>query len=334
MALRTATSLKRGMTISVEPAHGSLRAPRRSRRVADDGEIRGFALHCRELRACVMQPVPEHRRAGDGSFAPDHDVGEVSDALQGQQRSGLVRRGERHTGTGVGHRVAHLVRREHAVEGIHDCAGLGDAVVGDEPLPAVGAEQAHTVTGLDAGGHQAVCDSVGQRIELAEREPAILDDQGCPLRVSVGGAGKDLSERCDHGAFFPVDERLRRRWEGGRRCRPPSRSRPGLMGGTQGFASCGFRPAAPSSFFHHSTAVRQEYHRRPGTTRRDIADITVRTSQPFNRLGAQYSLRAGRGYLPRAQGARTVASPLVRRTRRMPIYEGRGVRSGIVSRET
>jgi hypothetical protein len=64
--------------------------------------------------------------------------------------------------------MAHLLRREHDVDGIRHGTRLGDAIIGDRSFPAGWAKQGDAIARLNAIGNQAIGNAVGQFVELAE----------------------------------------------------------------------------------------------------------------------------------------------------------------------
>ena len=71
---------------------------------------------------------------------------------------------------GIRDDVADLLDGEHRTDRIHHGTGLGDRVVGDEPLPAVRSVQRDPVTGLHADRDETVGDTVRHRVQLREAE--------------------------------------------------------------------------------------------------------------------------------------------------------------------
>ena len=170
--------------------HRALRVARGARRVADRREIApgrgGTGVNAaRPVRASRQRGRAGGIRRPTGRRPRGSPVPRRSSS--GSPLSGDADHGAR---AGVLDDVADLVGREHHVDRDHDGAGLRDAVVGDEPLPAVRAVQRHPVAGLHAVGHEAVRGAVRQRVEVVERERAVAHRSSAVrapnLRAAVG----------------------------------------------------------------------------------------------------------------------------------------------------
>jgi hypothetical protein len=113
------------------------------------------------------------------------------------EQLGLIRRRDHRTRARVGDRVLDLVGRQHAAQRIHHGTRLGNAVVRDEPFPAVRTEETHPVAGLYAARDQAVCHTVRQRVELAKAPALAVNDECDAVPVSAGRLWKDVGYRRD-----------------------------------------------------------------------------------------------------------------------------------------
>jgi len=87
---------------------------------------------------------------------------------------------------------------QHHVERVHHGAHLEDAVVGDDPLPAIARIERHAVARLDAHGLEGIGEAAGERVDLRETEPAPLEDERGRAAEPRGGHGGDLGKVLQH----------------------------------------------------------------------------------------------------------------------------------------
>ena len=119
-------------------------------------------------------------------------------AAQIEQRLALVRRRDHGPRAGVLDDEPDLVRREHDIDRDDDRAGLGDAVVADEPLPAVRAVERNAVARPDARRDKTVRGAIRQCLQVIEGQGAVADQQGRPGPEPLRGDRQDLTDRIRH----------------------------------------------------------------------------------------------------------------------------------------
>ena len=102
-------------------------------------------------------------------------------------------------GPAVADDVRHLRRRQPPVHRHADRAELGQAEHRDEELGAVAVDERHPFTGSDAGRGERLRGPAGQRVEVAEGEGAVVDDQGRGVGALAAVHPDHIGDAADHG---------------------------------------------------------------------------------------------------------------------------------------
>ena len=174
--------------------HRSFRVPGRAGCVADCREI--VSCPCPRLIgvSAVLDQLGEGGGTGGRIVIEEHDVLEGCLRLHAQQGISGIGAREDDARAAVGSDVADLLRSQHHVDRIDDCARLGDPVVADHPLPRVLGVHGDAVSRLDAHRGQPVGELVCQSVDLGECERAVVADQ-CDIAAEGGGCvGADLAK--------------------------------------------------------------------------------------------------------------------------------------------